>query len=300
MTFTYRPADSASQGNLTTVTIFVTDNAPEVDDVSGSTHAGTAVTLSPMITDIDGDTVTILGASDGTSGTVTFTSTSLTYTPTSPTFTGTDSFVYAVDDGFGGVTYATATITVTNTVPEAPDDSISTHAGTPGTVTPMILDIDGDTVTVTSFSQGTHGTVGYASGVFTYTPTSPTFTGTDNFTYTVDDGHGGTATGTITVTVTNNPPSAAPDSIFTSINTPVTDFPMFSDPDGDTVTITSVPSSGTGAPAHGTVTIIDGGTGVQYTPTSGFVGTDTFTYTMSDGHGDFATGSNTITVTAAP
>ncbi|MEO7761557.1 MAG: cadherin-like domain-containing protein, partial [Casimicrobiaceae bacterium] len=64
-----------------------------------------------------------------------------------------------------------------------------------------------------------------------------------------------------------------------------------SDPDGDPLTITTV-----GAPAHGSASIA--GNRISYTPTSGFVGTDTFTYAISDGHGGTASATVTITVLA--
>ena len=51
------------------------------------------------------------------------------------------------------------------------------------------------------------------------------------------------------------------------------------DPDtGTTLTITAVTQ-----PTNGTVVITGGGTGVTYTPDANFAGTDTFTYTITDG-----------------
>ncbi len=51
-----------------------------------------------------------------------------------------------------------------------------------------------------------------------------------------------------------------------------------SDPDGDTLTVTSATAE------NGTVTINPDGT-VEYTPNAGFTGTDTVTYTIDDGNG---------------
>jgi Bacterial Ig domain/Bacterial cadherin-like domain/FG-GAP repeat len=68
-------------------------------------------------------------------------------------------------------------------------------------------------------------------------------------------------------------------------------------PDGvETLTITVLsPASG-----GGSVTIINGGTAIQYTPAAGFSGTETFTYTISDGNGGMSTATVTISVTPAP
>lgn len=57
----------------------------------------------------------------------------------------------------------------------------------------------------------------------------------------------------------------------------------------DTLAITAV-----SAAKNGTVTLSNGS--VTYTPKTGFVGTDTFTYTVIDGQGGTATGTVTVTV----
>lgn len=66
------------------------------------------------------------------------------------------------------------------------------------------------------------------------------------------------------------------------------------DPDGDTVSVTSVASSGS---AGGSVTVNAASDGLIYTPVNSQAGTDTFDYTISDGNG--GTGSATVTVDVA-
>jgi hypothetical protein len=64
-------------------------------------------------------------------------------------------------------------------------------------------DPDGDTLTVTSATQGEHGaSVVNGDGTIAYTPAAG-FTGTDTFTYTISDGRGGTATATVTLSVSD-------------------------------------------------------------------------------------------------
>ena len=77
------------------------------------------------------------------------------------------------------------------------------------------------------------------------------------------------------------------DSIANSFNVLVND----SDPDGDTLTITAV-----GSPSRGTATIV--GNRISYTPAAGFVGSDAFNYTISDGRGGSASATVTVTVRA--
>jgi len=63
------------------------------------------------------------------------------------------------------------------------------------------IDADGNTLIVTSVTQGEHGTVSFTSTNLTYASTSAA--SSDSFTYTVSDGNGGTATGTVTVTLSS-------------------------------------------------------------------------------------------------
>jgi Bacterial Ig domain len=67
------------------------------------------------------------------------------------------------------------------------------------------------------------------------------------------------------------------------------------DPDGDTLTVRTTPVSG---PANGTVLLSSDGA-FTYTPSSGFTGTDAFTYRVDDGTGRSADGIVTITVNSA-
>ena len=61
--------------------------------------------------------------------------------------------------------------------------------------------------------------------------------------------------------------------------TPITVLANDTDPDtGTTLTITAVTQ-----PTNGTVVITGGGTGLTYTPDANFAGTDSFTYTITDG-----------------
>ena len=60
---------------------------------------------------------------------------------------------------------------------------------------------------------------------------------------------------------------------------------------------TSSRSSWSKHPGHGTVQVEPGGDRLRYTPQAGFVGTDSFTYTVGDGQGGLATGSVTVAVT---
>jgi uncharacterized repeat protein (TIGR01451 family) len=106
----------------------------------------------------------------------------------------------------GGLHYEkafTIIIISANNPPVAVDDSATTAENTPVTVDVLDndFDLDGDTLTVVSVTQGAHGSVINNGGDITYAPDHG-FSGTDSFIYTISDGKGGTDTATVTITVT--------------------------------------------------------------------------------------------------
>ena len=77
------------------------------------------------------------------------------------------------------------------------------------------LDIDGDALTVTAVGAAAHGTAVIAiDGTIIYTPAG-SYSGSDQFTYDLSDGAGGTATGTVSVSIisNNSPPTAVDDTL---------------------------------------------------------------------------------------
>jgi hypothetical protein len=185
-----------------------------------------------------------------------------------------------------------------NRAPVAQADSISTPTATAITINVLANDSDpdGDTLSVTSFTQPAHGSVALVTGGLRYTPVSG-FAGSDAFTYTISDGRGGTATTSVSITVqppANRAPLAQGDSVSTPAGTAVTINVLAndSDPDGDTLGIAGFTQA-----VHGSVALVS--SGLRYTPFSGYTGADSITYTVSDGRGGTATGLASITVLPA-
>jgi len=90
----------------------------------------------------------------------------------------------------------------------------------------------------------------------------------------------------------NNPPVAVADSASVGQDSSLNRVYVLindSDPDGDPLTIFSVPA----VSSHGEVE--NKGLYVEYTPDPGYVGSDSFAYTISDGNG--GTDSSTVTMT---
>ena len=159
----------------------------------------------------------------------------------------------------------------------------------------------GETLTVTVVSNPPNGTAtitGGGTGV-SYTPDANYF-GSDSFTYTISDGNGGTDTATVSITVTNvnDDPVANDDSATVAEDSGANPIDVLANdndgPDtGETLTVTVVSN-----PPNGTATITGGGTGVSYTPDANYFGSDSFTYTISDGNGGTDTATVSITVSA--
>jgi len=102
---------------------------------------------------------------------------------------------------------------------------------------------------------------------------------------------------TVTVPESGNlPPTAVDDSGSTNEDAPVSINILANDSDPDTGDVIQVSDITQGA--DGTVT--NNGDSVTYEPNADFNGTDTFTYTISDGNGGFDTATVTVNVIAQP
>src|SRR5213075_2012755 len=138
-TITYTISDGNGGTATATVTVTVTpvNDPPVAVDDSASTPEDVAVTIGPLAndSDLDGDPLTITGATT-TNGTVVIVGgTNLFYSPTA-NFNGTTTIPYTISDGNGGTASATVTVTVipVNDPPVAVDDSASTPEDVPVTI----------------------------------------------------------------------------------------------------------------------------------------------------------------------
>jgi len=233
-----------------------------------------------------------------------------------------DTFTYIATDGPNVSDPATVTVTVTaNQVPTANNDTATTNQDVAVVIDVVTNDTDpeGQPLTVANFDATSTGgqTVSCASTDCTYTPSGPFSSAGDTFTYTVTDGVNESVAATVTVAVVapNLPPTANDDpttpgdpAFSTGINTQLTGIDVLGndmDMDGPSaLTIVSFDATGTATfgepPESGSVACVTGvATGTcTYTPPTGYVGTDNFTYTVTDGV-DTATATVTVTVNDA-
>jgi len=186
-----------------------------------------------------------------------------------------------------------------NDAPVAADDSARVIVGTTATLNVLgnDTDLDGDTLSVASFTGAAHGMlVLNANGSFDYAANAG-FLGSDSFTYTVSDGMGGSDTATVQLTV-GNPNIAPVRTAFsaTGVEDQVRTFTASSfatDANGDPLVFTAF------NPNHGTATILANGS-VLYTPEANYNGPVTITTTISDGQGGQVNGPLTLLLSPVP
>lgn len=243
--------------------------------------------------DPDGNSMTTQLAADALHGTLTLNPNgSFTYVP-ALNYHGPDSFAYTATDGLLVSNTATVGITI-NSVNDAPvADAGGNQTVAAGDTVQLngaaSSDPDGDALTyqwtMVSKPAGSAAMLSNAGIV------NPTFVadkaGTYEIRLVVHDGTVASAPdmATIDAVTGNRLPQAQDISVNIADNAPVTIILKASDPDGDSLTFSTSTS-----PAHGTLS----GTPplLTYTPASGYLGTDSFTYQADDGKG----GTDTATV----
>lgn len=337
-TFTYTVTDGGGLTATATVTVDIEATVlPRGRTDTATTAENTPVTINVLSNDrvnLDSQ-ATLVSVSDGSFGTVVIndngtpadlTDDSVTYTPTDANFFGTDTFTYVMNDtsGLGVDSTGTVTVTVTNVndAPELADDTATATEDTAATIAISTLlsnDSPGagegsgsqapQTLTLTSVaSASAGGAVAIVGTNVVYTP-SADFNGTYLFTYTASDNGSpvlsSTATVTVTVNAVNDNPIAGGDSASTNEDNAVNisaatllanDLPgpaTATDEANQTLTVTGVSATSANG---GTVSL--SGTTVSYVPAANFNGSDTFTYTLSDGAGGTATGTVAVNVAA--
>ena len=310
-TFTYIPAENGTDtdsfsfkvndGSVNsavanvTITINPVNDEPVAHPAAFATQEDTVVSGQLAADDPDGETLSYTMSTSPALGMASMNSSgSFTYTPAANT-SGTDSFSYKANDGFVNSAAATVTITINpvNDAPLAYPAAFTTQENTAVSGQLAADDPDGDTVNYIMVANPAQGTASMnSSGSFTYTPAANA-SGSDSFSFKVNDGSVDSAVATVTITTNpvNDAPTAYP-AAFTTMEDTVTSGQLAADdPDGDTLTYAMVAS-----PGQGTASLNSSGS-FTYAPAVNASGTDSFSYKVNDGFVNSATATVTITVT---
>jgi DNA/RNA endonuclease G (NUC1) len=297
--FTYLISDGHGGTATGTVNVTVTpvNDDPVAADNSTTTNEDTTVMVDVVAndTDIDGDVPALQSVGTAAHGSVSVVNGQAQYTPNA-NFNGTDSFSYVVSDGHGGTASATVNVTISpiNDAPSAGGQAVSTNSNTAVGISLTGSDFEtalanlNFTITV----NPAHGTISGTGANRSYTP-APNYTGPDSFKFTtIDSGDGADAaltsseaTVSITVNDTVNPTMAAPSNLSLETGAGATSCRLF----------ISDSALGTANAEDNSGVVSIQRTGV---PSGNIfpVGTTIITYIATDGSGNTAQTTQTVTV----
>jgi VCBS repeat-containing protein len=205
---TYLVSDGRTVSEVATVRFTITGlnrpPTPTADNVA--LNEDSSMTFRPLDNDSDpdGDELSFRWVNDPLFGSLVLNPDgTYTYVP-APDWNGTEILEYVVGDRFGVEVTSTVHIRVrpVNDAPVAHDQSFAGQNGSLDLdVLSTVTDVDGDPLTLTVTQPRRGKAIITADGLVRYTPLRG-FEGTDVFTFTADDGNGGTVTAQIQVQVT--------------------------------------------------------------------------------------------------
>ncbi|WOO40240.1 tandem-95 repeat protein [Rubellicoccus peritrichatus] len=292
----------------TSITVSATDSSNLTTEVTfavtvTSVNDAPVITSSPLLTATEDQTYTYLvtvddvdDANNGAdlnfslanapTGMIVSTTGLIEWTPLEGVLSADDVTVTVTDGGEDGALPASQTFSITVTpINDAPvatavpmqvvaeDDSV--------VITLTGTDVDSPATTTVIQNAPVNGTLeNLGNQQYRYSPNADYY-GSDHLAFYVTDGELDSSPETVNILVepVNDAPVAVADSSTINENASV-DLPVLandSDPDLDPISIDQFTQ-----PANGTVTSVSGGI-LRYEPDYGFSGTDTFTYTVTDG-----------------
>jgi hypothetical protein len=239
-------------------------------------HGSDPITLAA--TDAEGDALSFEVLGRPANGILTGTPPALRYTPDAG-FIGNDEITYRVSDGAAVSEPVTLHLRVgPGVAPVAQAAALSMIEDGQLALTLQATDADGSALSFRVVTQPGHGTLDGTPPNLTFAPDRD-FTGEVALEFTATDGYltSNTAIVTIRVAPINDRPTATPQAVPTVEDTSIDITLAGSDVDGDSLTF----RIGRG-PSHGTLSNSTGAR-VTYSPDRDFTGTDSFTFTASDG-----------------
>jgi Cu/Ag efflux protein CusF len=280
-------ASTALLLSLSTVThAAVINKPPTATPATVTGKEDTKVTITLKGVDPEKKKLTYVVVSPPAHGTVMLSGSNATYTPAanySNTPATPDSFTFKTNDGLLDSAPATVSVVVTaNQLPTATPATATTKEDTKVSITLKGIDPEKQKLTYALVSQPLHGTVTLLGSTATYTPSTDYFNTSaspDSFTFKANDGLHDSAPATVSVVVTavNDIPTAGNGSATTPQDTAVDITLSGADVEGDLLTYVPASKSKNG----GTV-LLKSGNIVTFTPKKGYVGADSFTFTVKD------------------
>ena len=309
VTVAARDSDGNQVSDSFTVTVTApANNAPTVasaiDDATIVNETGThQVTLTGVFSDADNDTLRIRAKSSDTDAATVSVADDFSALTVTAKARGSATITVTASDGYAGSVSDTFTVkvkaapVVATAIPDATMVEVSSQEVD---LSKVFSDADGDTLTYTVSSTDLD-----AVAVFEFHSAMQVFAiekGKETVTVTAQDSDGNQVSDSFAVTVTapaNNPPTVASEiDDATIVNETgahrVSLSSVFSDADGDALTITAASS------ADGVATVSVAADQSALTVAAQARGTATITVSASDGNGGSVSDSFALTVKAAP
>lgn len=288
--FTVAATNNVGNGSTSAASNSVTPRvalqAPVANPVS-ATVAGNAGATAITLNITGGSASSVAVAAQATHGTAVASGTSITYTPMAG-YSGSDSLTYTATNSSGSSAAATVAITVSAPLFTFTPSSAVLASGTVAAVYTQTVDASGGTAPYSYTYSGAVPpglTLNTMTGVISGAPTT---TGTYNFTITATDANHATGSTSYSIVIGDQAPVAGAASATVAANSSAN--PITLNITGGAAASVAVATQAT----HGTATAT--GTTIIYSPTAGFSGSDSFTYTAANASGTSAAATVAITV----
>jgi uncharacterized protein with beta-barrel porin domain len=285
--FTVQATDANSATGARAYSVLINVAPP----IAGNVNAIVAANSSnnPITLSLSGGASTSVAVTSAAShGTATASGNGITYTPTAG-YSGQDTFTYTATNASG--TSSPATVTVTVNAPALGITPTTIPNGTVNSAYNQTISANNGaapyTYAITAGSLPTGLSLNTSTGTLSGIPTA---SGTFNFTVRATDANSATGARAYSVIISGIPPVAGAVSVTVAANSSAN--PITLNLSGGAATSVAVSS----AASHGSA--IASGTSITYTPTAGYSGADSFTYTASNGSGTSSPATISITVSA--
>ncbi|MAD89651.1 MAG: hypothetical protein CMK64_08115 [Pseudoalteromonas sp.] len=262
------------------ITVTVVNDAPILVGQSLTTNEDNALDISLTASDVDSTNITYRVASSPSNGSAEINGGVVTYTPDT-NFNGNDSFTIVANDGELDSEPATFSVSV-SAINDAPVISGSpltqVNQDTVYSFTPNAQDLDSETLSFNISNKPNWAQFDSATGQLSGVPSRGDVGVFENIIISVSDGEltASLSAFNINVAYVNAAPIANAMSISLDEDTSTSQNFSATDSDGDNLSVSIISQSQQG-------TVVVQGTSFTYTPEANFNGSDSFTYSVSDG-----------------
>ena len=206
---TFSVYDGQTESNISTITFIITsiNNEPSATNDTLILDEDTFANINVLAndTDLDGDTLSVTATSANQGSVNINEDNSLRYTPNT-NFAGNDTISYTIEDGKGGATTGTVSVTINtiNDTPIATSNNVETPEDTTFSGSLIASDIDSEALTyrlIVAPELGEFTLTDTSTGAYTYVPFN-NVNGVDSFSFKANDGAKDSNQATVTITIT--------------------------------------------------------------------------------------------------